>query len=164
MRDHVHAPDNFPDTGGQGSRVGLVNQNIIDAAMFTESDADTAQGSLFVETARLSEVFFELLKRHPVPVEDAAIRAINNNSVALDLYAWLAYRLHSLEKPTPVSWGALKAQFGAGVGRLDNFRTRFIENLRLALAVYRDARVDVEERGLLLHPSPPPVSRERAIR
>ena len=88
---------------------------------------------------------------------NAAIRAINNNSAALDLYAFLAYRLHSLTKPTPVSWGALKAQFGTGVGRMDNFRTRFIDSLKLTLAVYREAKVEVEERGLILYPSPPPV-------
>jgi hypothetical protein len=136
----------------------LVNQNVVDAAMFAPSSENfTGQGSLFVEVAKLSEVFFDLLKKHPVPVEDAAIRAINNNSAALDLYAFLAYRLHSLTKPTPVSWAALKAQFGTGVGRMDNFRTRFIDSLKLALAVYREAKVEVEDRGLILHPSPPPV-------
>ena len=42
---------------------------------------------------------------------------------------------------------------------------RFLENLRLALAAYRDARVDVEERGLILHPSRPPIAaKEKAIR
>ena len=143
----------------QGDRVGLVNQNVVDTAMFVSGgDGASGQRSLFVETARLSEVFFDLLSRHPVPVEVAAMRSINNNSVAIDLYAWLAYRLHSLSKPTPVSWTALKSQFGNGVGRMDNFRPRFIDNLKLAMAVYRDAKVDVEQRGLVLHPSRPPVA------
>ncbi|MDO9712539.1 replication initiation protein [Paracraurococcus lichenis] len=92
-----------------------------------------------------------------MPVEEAAIRRISNNSVALDLYDWLAYRLHALAKSTPVPWAALKAQFGAGCTRMDNFRPTFLENLRLALAVYRHAKVEVIERGLLLHPSHPPV-------
>ena len=118
-----------------------------------------------METAKLAEIFFDLLKKHPVPIEESAIRAINNNSVAIDLYAWLAYRLHSLSKPPPVSWTALKTQFGNGVGRMDNFRMWFLENLRLALAAYRDAQVDIEERGLILHPSRPPIAaKEKAIR
>jgi hypothetical protein len=141
----------------QGDRIGLVNQNIVDAAMFVNAD-DPAQGVLFAEVAKLSEVFYEQLRRHPVPVEEAAIRSINNNSAAIDIYAWLAYRLHVLEKPTPVSWTSLKGQFGCAFGRMDNFRMRFLENLRLAVAVYRAARVDVGERGLLLHPAPPPVT------
>ena len=49
--------------------------------MFVEDDA--AQGSLFVERASLSQSFFEELKKHPVPVEEAAVRQIANNSLAL---------------------------------------------------------------------------------
>jgi hypothetical protein len=149
----------------QGGRTGLVNQNIVDTAIFLETDSAGRQGSLFVETAKLSEGFFDHLKRHPVPLEEAAIRAVNNNSMTLDLYAWLAYRLHALPGPRPISWKALKAQFGAGYGRQDNFTRKFVESLRLALAVYPAARVDVTEIGLVLHPSKPPVApRQLALR
>jgi hypothetical protein len=137
-------------------RAGLVNQNIVDSAIFLESDG--SQESLFVDTARLSEGFYAQLQKHPVPLEEAAIRAINNNSMALDTYAWMAYRLHVLNAPTPISWKALKAQFGGGFVAMKNFRVTFLESLRLSLAVYRDAKVDVEERGLVLHPSRPPVA------
>src|SRR5690348_4569114 len=68
----------------RGGRTGLVNQNIVDSAIFLENNDAAGQGSLFVEYARLSEGFFNHLKRHPVPLEEAAIRAINNNSMALD--------------------------------------------------------------------------------
>jgi hypothetical protein len=142
----------------RGGRTGLVNQNIVDTAIFLENDGTMGQGSLFVETARLSEGFFEHLRKHPVPLEDAAIRAINNNSMALDVYAWLAYRLHVLPSPRPITWKALKGQFGAGYGRQDNFIRKFLDSLRLALAVYPAARVDVSDPGLVLHPSRPPVA------
>jgi Plasmid encoded RepA protein len=149
----------------QGSRVGMANQSIMESAIFLEAE-DPAQGTLFAQHARLSEAFFSSLQKHPVPLEEAAVRAIANNSMALDIYAWLAYRLHSLVKPTPVSWRALKQQFGAGFGRLDNFKVTFSSNLRLALAVYRDAKVEDEgSPGLVLHPSRPPVApRHIAIR
>ena len=71
-------------------------------------------------------------------------------------YAWLAYRLHALVKSTPISWNGLKKQFGSGFSRMDNFRSSFQASLRLALAVYRDARVSVEDTGLLLHHPDPP--------
>jgi hypothetical protein len=140
-----------------GVSKGLVNQTIVDTALFLDLEDET-QGSLFVERARLSEGFFEQLKRHPVPLEEAAIKALNNNSMALDIYAWLAYRLHALKSPTPVSWRALRPQFGMGFGRMDNFRARYLDNLKLALAVYPAAKVDMDETGLVLHPSRPPVS------
>jgi hypothetical protein len=138
-------------------RSDLINQNIVDRAIFLDP-GDTDQGNLFLETAQLSEIFFAELQRHPVPLEDAAIRAISNNSLALDLYAWLAYRLHALKQPTPVSWSALKGQFGGGFHTTKHFRPAFLDNLRLALAVYREAKVEVTERGVDLHPSKPPVA------
>lgn len=140
-----------------GNRTGLVNQHLLDTAVFVDAD-DGSQGSLFLETAKLSETFFEQLKRHPVPVEEAAIKAISNNSKAIDIYCWLAYRLHALSSPAQVSWKALHAQFGTSVARLDNFRSFFKPALDLALAVYPEAKVDVHERGVTLRPSRPPVS------
>lgn len=138
-------------------RMDFRQQSIVDGALFLESD-DDAQGSLFLETARLSESFFIELQRHPVPLEEAAIRAISNNSMSLDLYAWLAYRLHALKGPTPVSWAALKGQFGTGFRAVHHFEASFTENLRLALAVYRDAKVEITDRGITLKPSRPPVA------
>jgi hypothetical protein len=144
-----------------GITTGLVNQTIVDTAIFL--DLDEQHGSLFAERARLSEGFFEQLTRHPVPLEETAVKVVSNNSMALDIYAWLAYRLHSLSGPRPISWRALKPQFGAGFGRMDNFRTRFLDNLRLAMAVYPAARVDIEEGGLVLHQSRPPVAPKQKL-
>src|SRR3954468_6768830 len=115
-----------------GNRVGMANQNIMESAIFFDSP-NPAQGTLFAQHARLSEAFFESLKRHPVPIEEAAVRAISNNSMAIDIYAWLAYRLHVLMKPTPISWRALKQQFGISFSRLDNFKMKFSSNLHLAM-------------------------------
>ncbi len=142
----------------QGGRAGLVNQNIVDTAMFVQEPSAAGQGSLFLETARLSETFFEQLKKHPVPLEEAAIRAISNNSHALDIYCWLAYRLHVLPSPKHVSWKALYTQFGASYKRLDHFKERFIDALKIATAVYQHADVDVDAKGVLLRPSRAPVA------
>jgi hypothetical protein len=140
----------------QGNRTGLVNQSILDTAMFVEDDS--AQGSLFIEKAKLSEMFFEQLRNHPVPIEENAIAMIANNSMAIDVYCWLAYRLHSLTAPKSISWKALHAQFGRGLARLDHFRWYFTQNVHLAMAVYPEAKVDVDARGLILNPSRPPVA------
>jgi hypothetical protein len=139
-----------------GNRVGLVNQNILDTAMFV--DDDSAQGQLFVETAKLSEMFFEQLTKHPVPIEETAVKQIANNSMAIDVYCFLAYRLHSLTSPKLVSWKSLYAQFGRGIAHIDQFRWYFKQTLELALAVYPDASVVVDPRGVTLNPSRPPVS------
>jgi hypothetical protein len=143
---------------------GLVNQSILDRAIFLDADDRSPQGKLSLETAKLSEGFYEQLKKHPVPIEEAAIKALANNSMAMDVYVWLAYRLHSLNAPRLVTWKALKIQFGAGFKELYHFKNRWPAALELALAVYPEAKVEVSEVGVTLTPSRPPVTPRVALR
>lgn len=143
------------NTGGKAS--GLVNQSIVDRALFIEEN-DGRQGRLTLETAKLSEGFFDQLKRHPVPLEEAAIKALSNNAPALDCYLWLAYRLHALTADRLVTWLALKGQFGTAFKELYHFKPRFIGTLALATGVYPGARVEVTQVGVILKPSRPPVA------
>jgi hypothetical protein len=136
---------------------GLVNQSIVDKALFIDS-GDERQGRLSLEAAHLSEGFFDQLKRHPVPLEEAAIGALSNNAKALDVYLWLAYRLHALRSDKMVTWTALKAQFGIGTTAMFNFKSKFTATLGLATAVYPAARVDVTDQGVVIKPSRPPVA------
>jgi hypothetical protein len=126
--------------------------------------ADETQPSLWQDRVRLDNGFWKSLKDHPVPVREEAIKAIGPRSMAIDVYIWLAYRLHSLGKTTPVSWPAIHAQFGAGFKAVRQMKPVFIDALHLALAVYPEARVDVEPGGLALHPSAPAVPRAEARR
>lgn len=144
----------------RGGRTGLVNQHLVDAALFLDDDAELpGRGhSHVLERVRLSETFWEQLKRHPIPLEESAIRALQGHSMALDLYCWLAYRLHVLPGIRSVSWSALKAQFGTAFRRLDHFRPVFLENLELAKAVYPDAQVELTDHGVNLLPSRAPVA------
>jgi hypothetical protein len=130
---------------------------------FHELEGDDRQGSLWNETVRLGETFFEELQRHPVPIFEPAIRHIANQSLTIDIYIWLAYRLHVLERPTPISWSSLREQFGAGYATVRSFRQRFLQGLELAMAVYPQARVDADTKGLLLYPSPPPIDRRKLV-
>jgi hypothetical protein len=117
------------------------------------------QPALWQDRVLLDEDFYRALREHPVPVSEAALRAIGPRSMVIDVYIWLAYRLHALKRDTEVSWPALFAQFGSGFGRLRRFRAHFLECLAIALAAYPDARVDTSERGLVLRPSRPSVGK-----
>ncbi len=141
-------------TGGSG----LVNQNIVDRALFIEETIGERQGRLSLETAKLSEGFFDQLRKHPVPLEEAAIKALSNNAPALDAYLWLAYRLHALKSDRLVTWVALKGQFGTGFVKLAQFKYKFQSTLQLATAVYPEAKIEVTPVGVILKPSRPPVS------
>ena len=126
--------------------------------------ADSDKPMLWQDNVRLDDGFWRSLKDHPVPVREEALRAIGTRSFAIDVYIWLAYRLHVLKKPTAITWAAIHAQFGAGFRLVRQVKPTFLEALQMALAVYPEARVEVEEQGVILHPSLPAVPRAEAAR
>jgi hypothetical protein len=127
-------------------------------------DSTAAQLPLWQERVRLDEGFYQSLIDHPLPLRESAVRQISSRSMAIDFYVWLAYRLHALAGPVNVSWPALKSQFGASYRHPRKFRRDATTNLRLALAVYPEARVSVDEReGLILYPSAPPIAERKML-
>jgi hypothetical protein len=123
------------------------------------TDVMSDQPGLWQEKVLLNDEFYRALRDHPVPLSEAALKVIGPRSAVIDIYIWLAYRLHSLKRDAEVSWPSLYAQFGAGYGRLRDFRSGFLSGLELALAVYPEAHVAVEERGIVLKPSRPAICR-----
>lgn len=130
----------------------------VDGAI-TLTDMMSDQPSLWQERVLLNEEFYRALKNHPVPLSEAALRAIGPRSMVLDIYIWLAYRLHALTCDVEVTWPSLYAQFGAGYSRLRDFRAGFVGGIELALAVYPEAHVGVSDVGITLRPSRPAVGR-----
>jgi len=120
---------------------------------------EASQGSLWEDRVVLDEMFWKALRDHPVPLLEAAIRQLRDRSMSLDIYVWLAWRCHHLNKPTPISWTAIHSQFGAGFKALKHFKPSFLEALGAATAAYPEARVYVEDAGVILHPARPPVAK-----
>jgi hypothetical protein len=120
---------------------------------------DERQRVLWPSTVRLSLDYFESLQRHAVPLHERALAALAHNAMALDLYTWLAQRLHRVPvgRPQLVPWKALKEQFGWHYHSIRKFRQVFRPTLKLALAQYPGARIELDGRGLTLRHSPPPV-------
>ena len=107
-----------------------------------------------------SKDYFESLMKHAIPLDKRAIGALSHNAMALDIYAWLAQRLHRINpaKPQFVSWKNLKDQFGQGYGRMDNFKQAFRQSLLLAKVEYMAAKFDEDKnKGLYLYNSPSPI-------
>ena len=117
---------------------------------------DEHQPDLFPQLIELSESFFEALLRHPAVLFEPAIRHLAGKSLALDVYVWLAYRLHALDKPATVTWKALQSAFGPNYARERDFRPRFKDALDDALLVYPQAKAKLDDCGIRLEPSAPP--------
>jgi hypothetical protein len=124
---------------------------------------DQRQRVLWPTMIRLSHEYFESLKDHAVPLDERAVAALATSCMALDVYCWLAQRLHRVPsgRPLLVPWAGLKAQFGWHYGRMVDFRRDFRQVLAEIRAQYADARFDLDHRGMLLHHSPPPIRPKR---
>jgi hypothetical protein len=143
---------------------------------------DERQRVLWPSTIRLSLDYWESLKAHAVPLDEDHIARLSHSALALDIYAWLANRLHRIpaNRPITISWAALHGQFGQGYKRVNNFRAAFRVALREVLTLYKTARIDLHEdrkpariyvqggqlvkreppaKGLTLYNSPAPISR-----
>jgi hypothetical protein len=80
--------------------------------------------------------------------------------MALDIYAWLAQRLHRVDvnKPQFVSWQNLKDQFGNGYGEMKKFKQVFRKTLIMVRFQYTQARFEEDaNKGLYLYNSPTPI-------
>lgn len=147
-------------------RLGLVRDGhavTINSQIVTAFDLwfpkDERQRVLWPATVRLSRDYFDSLSRHAVPLHELALMALSGSALGLDVYAWLAQRLHRIEpgKPVLVPWKALQGQFGWHYDRVRDFRRVFRQTLRLVHSQYREAAIELDGGGLMLRHSPPPV-------
>jgi hypothetical protein len=122
---------------------------------------DPQQRVLWPTTVQFSQRYFESLMRHAVPLNEVAIARLSHSAMALDIYTWLAQRLHRIEegKRVLVPWTSLSEQFGQGYARIRKFRSVFLSALKQVKAVYPDAKLDVSGEGMILKHSRPPVAR-----
>jgi hypothetical protein len=122
---------------------------------------DNRQRVLWPSTVRLSGEYFESLKRHAVPLNEADLAALAHTALGLDIYAWLAQRLHRIDprKPAFIPWTALKEQFGPDYGRMDKFKAVFRVALRQVHSRYQTARLELDNKGMTARNSPPPVAK-----
>jgi hypothetical protein len=125
-------------------------------------EKDENQRILWPATLTLSLDYYESLSRFAVPLDERAIAALAHSAIALDIYCWLAQRLHRIggSKPQLVSWLRLHEQFGQGYSRIRKFREFFLSLLPQIHSAYPDARFEVDCRGMSLSQSPPPVRKQ----
>lgn len=126
---------------------------------------DDKQRVMWPGMIKLSEKFHNSLMEHAIPLDERVLAALANNAMALDIYVWLAQRLHrvSVSKPQAITWKALEDQFGGTYSSPRKFRQNFKERLRLVMKFYQDAKIEETDRGLKLKHSPPPIQPEKKL-
>jgi len=128
-------------------------------------EKDESQRVLWPSTLRLSFDYYESLQRFAVPLDERAIAALAHSAVALDIYCWLAQRLHRIPEGRPqlVPWVNLQEQFGQGYSRIRKFREFFVGLLPQIHAAYPDARFETNRQGMTIWYSSPPVKKRLVV-
>lgn len=122
-------------------------------------DGNPHQRSLQPGVIELTPEFYASLAESAVPLDARALGALKHSALALDVYSWLAHRLHRIRARTgtKLSWANLRAQFGQEYRDPKDFKREMAKALRAVMAVYPDARVEQVAGGLVLMPSRSPV-------
>jgi hypothetical protein len=123
----------------------------------------TGQRSLWPSSITISADFAMSIQKASVPLDARAIRAIQDSALALDLYAWLAHRLHRLDRPVVLHWASLRGQFGQEIADPRTFKRNFVKSMRDVLAIYPNAKVEDVFGGIRIHPSLPPVAKTLVV-
>lgn len=119
------------------------------------------QRPLWPGSVTFSDDYYQTLKSHAVPLDLRAFMELKGSALAMDVYTWLAQRLHRIEgRPVVLHWASLREQFGQEYQGKDpdkDFKKKFLHALRAVLAVYPQARVKQVTGGVMLMASPPPI-------
>ena len=118
---------------------------------------DDEGGMEWQSLVELDDIFYRSLQKHPLPLLESAIHQLSGSSLALDIYIFLSYRLHVLDKPTLITWPGLHSQFGGNFNALKTFKQHFRMPFNQATAAYPQARVVLDDKGLLMNPSDSPI-------
>jgi hypothetical protein len=125
------------------------------------ANGNSGQRALWPGTMLLSESYYNSLIESAVPLDNRALMALKGSALALDVYAWLAHRLHRIAgRGVTLHWKSLREQFAQEYKGKDpdkDFKKEFVPTLRKVLAVYPQAKVKPVTGGVLLLGSPPPI-------
>lgn len=113
------------------------------------------QPSLWPAVLQLDENYLQSLMEHAVPLPFDAIATLRDSALSLDLLAFFARRLHTLEKPVRVPFVLFKEQFGQEYKDLKPFKAKFLKAVKEVKETYTAASIEQVTGGLLLKPSAP---------
>jgi len=116
------------------------------------------QGVLWPAELELSDQYYKDLLNHAVPLDARALSALKHSALAIDAYCFIAKRLHVITKPTRISYKHFHEQFGQEYKSLKHFAHDWKKAIATAKFVYPMAQIKPDKGGLVLEPSPPPIS------
>lgn len=128
------------------------------------------QGALWGSFIELTERFYQAITSAPVPLDLRALKALKRSPLALDLYVWLTYEAHRVQRtgrPRFVAWSLLMQQLGTdytGDRAETNFQQKAAAALRKIKTVYPALKTGTRAGGVEVLPgSLPAIPTRRTI-
>jgi hypothetical protein len=158
------AEDLKGENGKKSVGLGIGGVRVSDEAEFWWNPVSPDQSAIFPNYVRLSERFHGYLKSRSYPMDVRIISALQDSSLALDLYAFLTYRVYGLNESVVIPWASLAKQLGADYDRARDFADNARKHLHAIQALWPALRLDeapavsgLKGSALVIHPSPPSV-------
>lgn len=85
----------FGTVGREGRSITVKGAVIEGFELWTARDP--RQRVLWPTTVQFSQRYFDSLMRHAVPLNETAVANLSHSAMALDIYTWLAQRLHRIQ-------------------------------------------------------------------
>lgn len=105
----------------------------------------------------LSDPFFKMARSSSVPLDAQIVQKLRRSPLALDVYAWLTWRVSTLKRETVIPWLSLERQLGCDYRVPRQFRFEFRRRLRQITNLWPGVEAEPQARGLLLRPCAPSV-------
>jgi hypothetical protein len=115
------------------------------------------QATIFESQIELGEKFYKAITAAPVPVDLRALIPLKQSPLAIDVYTWATYRLHTMQRAgsqqIKIPLSDLKEQFGSEYNRANNFKAAFVEALIKVQEVFPALDYSFEKSALILRDS-----------
>ncbi len=115
------------------------------------------QTTIFENHIVLGEKFFKAITAAPVPVDLRALIPLKQSPLAIDLYTWSTYRLHTMQraghKQIKIPLTELREQFGSEYNRMNNFKAAFVDAMGKVQTVFPALEYRFEGNALVLRDS-----------
>ena len=139
------------------------SSQVADRTEFWWNERKPDEPVLFNSTIHLSEVFFNEIIHHPMPLDMNTLKALKRCSLGLDLYLWLAYRTFALNRQVRITWRQVYRQFGVDPTKanehrtVQDFRRKVLRELKKIKLAWPGLNYATAKGVLILSPSKPAV-------
>ncbi len=128
-----------------------------------DPDQDPDQAVLFESWIELGEKFYKAITTSPVPFDFRALCALKHSPMAIDLYTWLTWRVHSMQDGSSAKIPlhgpkGIAEQIGSNYSRERDFKAALSEGLETVKLVWPQMNCDLSATHLTVRRSPVPIS------